>query len=183
MKKKILIILIILILGICIIFMLKDKKEEIPFEEYIPEEEISQNIENKTIVTLYYLDKKNNILIPTPRTVNAIDLLEKPYEMLINMLLEQTDKEELKSAIPKNTKVLGTQLNGNILIVDLSKEFIEEIENDITIQENAINSIVNTLTQLNEVQQIKIKIEGKENLGFIDSKIDFTKNFVKKDIT
>ena len=47
-------------------------------------------------------------------------------------------------------------------------------------ESNTIYSIVNTLTQLNEIDSIKILIEGQENQAFKDNQIKFNETFVKK---
>ena len=47
-------------------------------------------------------------------------------------------------------------------------------------ESNTIYSIVNTLTQLNEIESIKILIEGKENQAFKDNQIKFNYTFLKK---
>ena len=44
-----------------------------------------------------------------------------------------------------------------------------------------IYSIVNTLTELNEVSGIKFLINSEENLQFKDDKINFKEVFVKND--
>ena len=40
---------------------------------------------------------------------------------------------------------------------------------------------VNTLTQLNEVESVKILIEGKEDQGFKDNAIQLKEIFMKRD--
>ena len=46
-----------------------------------------------------------------------------------------------------------------------------------------IYAIVNTLTELNEVSGVKILINGEQNLGFNDNKINFKdifgRNYIK----
>ena len=48
-------------------------------------------------------------------------------------------------------------------------------------EQNTINSIVNTLTELTEVNSIKILINGEENKSFNDGEIDFTQNFTRNE--
>ena len=42
-------------------------------------------------------------------------------------------------------------------------------------------SIVNTLTELNEVNGVKILIDGKENMAFNDKGMEFKEEFYKND--
>ena len=48
-------------------------------------------------------------------------------------------------------------------------------------EKTTINSIVNTLTELTEVNSIKILINGEENKSFLDGEIDFTQNFTRNE--
>ena len=61
------------------------------------------------------------------------------------------------------------------------KEFIEKHEGGENRESATIYSIVNTMTQLTEVNGIKILIDGKEDQQFKDGKIKFNDTFVKLD--
>ena len=52
------------------------------------------------------------------------------------------------------------------LTLDFSSDFLNYDKTDEKSKENLINSLVNTLTQLNEVNSIKILIDGSENEEF-----------------
>ena len=91
--------------------------------------------------------------------------------------MDNPRKENLISLIPKNVQINDTYLKNNILYVDFSKEF-KEI-NGYENEKNAIYAIVKTLTQLNEVDGIKILIEGEENQSFLDNNIKFDIIFTK----
>ena len=47
---------------------------------------------------------------------------------------------------------------------------------------NMIYTIVNTLTELNEVQSVKFLIDGEEITGFEEDSIKLTNEFVRTDI-
>ena len=47
---------------------------------------------------------------------------------------------------------------------------------------NMIYTIVNTLTELNEVQSVKFLIDGEEIPGFEEDSIKLTNEFVRTDI-
>ena len=58
------------------------------------------------------------------------------------------------------------QMDNDCLVIDISKDFLNydmEKENG---KNNMVKSIVNTLTELTEVNKIKILIEGNENENF-----------------
>ena len=64
MRKKVLfvVICILLIVGTTLCFLLErknSKAEEVEFTEYTPQEEISENQERKTLVTLYFINSRH----------------------------------------------------------------------------------------------------------------------------
>ena len=179
-KKLFKIIIIILFILIIIIgtylFLHKSNKEE---NEIKPQEEISDEQMRKTIVTIYYENKENKKLMPEGRMIDSKKLLSDPYTVLVNLLMEKPKNDKLQSTIPEGTRVLKTEIKGDIVYIDLSKEFIDKHEGGQEKELNTIYSIVNTLTELNEVNGIKILINGKENKEFKDKKINFRDIFVR----
>ena len=132
----------------------------------------------QTIVTLYYQNKDTKELMPEGRMIDAKELLTDPYATLVNLLIENPKNERLQSAIPEGTRVLKTELQGNIVYLDLSKEFIDNHEGGEQKESATIYSIVNTMTNLTEVNAVKILIEGEENKAFKDNLIKFDDPFV-----
>lgn len=172
-NKKIIIIFsvlfIILIVGgyFLINYLKQDKKEEEPIvEEYTPQEEISEDQLRQTIVSLYFPNKETKELEPEARLVDIKEILENPYEKIVNLLIEGPKDESKERIVPENTKLLSSQLEGDCLTLDFSSDFLNYDKTDEKAKENLINSIVNTLTQLNEVNSIKILIDGSENEEF-----------------
>lgn len=177
--KRIIIILtfIILIIGILFggYFIIKNKNIKNEITEYTPQEEISEEQMRQTMVSLYF--KNDNGLIPEARLIDVKELIENPYEKILNMLIEGPKNKNLEKTIPEGTKINKIEKDGENLIIDFSSEFIEnhiggEIEEKLTIQ-----SIVKTITELTEINGIKIKINGEENKEFKDEKIKFNKIF------
>lgn len=177
--KRIIIILvfIILIIGIIIgvYFIVKNKNTEKEMTEYTPQEEISEEQMRQTMVSLYF--KNDNGLIPEARLIDVKELINNPYEKILNMLIQGPKNETLKKTIPEGTKINKIEKEGENLIIDFSSEFIEkhiggELEEKLTIQ-----SIVKTVTELTEINGIKIKINGEDNKEFKDGKIKFNKIF------
>ena len=159
-------LVIILIIGYLLIqYFKKDKQEEIS-NEYIPEEEITQEQARQTIVSLYFPLKENNELNPEARLIDIKEIINNPYEKLINLLIEGPKNEKNKKIIPENTKLNKNYLEDDCVVLDFSKELLNYSKKDKNEKTNIINSIVNTLTQLTEVNKVKILIDGKENNEF-----------------
>lgn len=72
-------------------------------------------------------------------------------------------------------------MEGDILILNFSEEFINNHIGSKIEEENTITSIVNTLTELTEVNYIKILINGEENKTFKDGELELNQNFVRND--
>ncbi len=171
-NKKIVIIfsvlLIILIIGgYFVIKYLKQKGEsgEIT-EEYTPQEEISEEQLRQTIVTLYFLSKDTKEITPEARLVDIKDIITNPYENLINLLIEGPKNEKNQKVIPDNTKLNKTYMEGDCITLDFSQEILNYDKNDEKAKENMVNTIVNTLTELTEVNKVKILIDGNQNEEF-----------------
>lgn len=180
MKKKLIIIVsavIIILVGIMIYFYLT--KEKAVSVEYQPEEEITNEQMRQTIVSLYYKNKDTKELMPEGRVIDSKELLENPYKKLVELLIEAPKNDKLESAIPEGTKVNNAKIEGDIVYLDLSKEFIENHAGGQEEESLTIYSIVNTLTELTEVNSIKILIDGKEDESFKDGKINFSEPFLK----
>ena len=99
---------------------------------------------------------------------------------LINLLIEGPKNEKLIKLIPENTKLNSAQIKGNILFVDFSKEFINEQNLGQQQEELILKSIVNTVTELTEINKVTILIDGEENKGFPDNGVVFDKIFVRE---
>lgn len=179
----IILIIILAVLGILFFFNPDDSKENISNEitEYTPAEELSDDEIRKTIISLYFKNIETNSLVAEARCIDVKELYKEPYSYLINMLITGPENEKLESAIPEGTKVNSCTLKGTTLYVDLSKEFIDNAPSGIEEESMVVYSIVNTLTELNEVSEIKFLINGEENLQFKDGKINFKNVFVKND--
>lgn len=163
-------LIVIMIAGYFGIRYAKEKeKEKNNIEgEFIPEEEITEEQARQTIVSLYFPNKETGDLMPEARLVDIKDIMNNPYEKLVNLLIEGPKSDKTVKVIPENTKVLKTYMEGDCVILDLSKEFLNYSKDDEKQKKNIINSIVNTLTELTEVNSVKVLIDGQVNEEFKD---------------
>lgn len=178
-RKRILIVAIGIIIIIAIIvgvyFSIKNKEEKNEIIEYTPQEEITDEQMRQTIVSLYF--KNTNGLIPEARLIDVKELVNNPYEKIVNMLIEGPKNENLQKTIPEGTKLNKIEKQGENLIIDFSEEFITNHIQGEEEEKITIHSIVKTLTELTEINSIRIKINGEENKEFKDGKIKFNQNF------
>ncbi len=180
MKKKIIILIIILlIIGILVggYFFIKNNNNE-ESNEIIPEEEISEEQMRQTIVSLYFYNNDTKELVSEGRLIDVKNLLENPYQKLMELLIQGPENQSLSKTIPEGTKINKVELKGDILYLDLSSEFIENHEGGEEKESATIYSIVNTMTNLTEVNSIKILIDGNQDMAFKDNLIKFDDPFV-----
>lgn len=183
MKKNsfgIVLVVLILIISIVTYITYRHFNKKNTSLEYIPEEEITEEQLRQTIVSLYYKNKENNKLMPEARLIDVKELCNNPYEKLVTLLLEDPKSEKLEKVIAEGTKINKVELKGDVIYLDLSKEFIENQESDSYLEKLSIDSIVNTLTELNEVNSVKILIEGEEGKVFKSGEVTLKDELLRK---
>ena len=181
MKKIIILIIIVIICIVVGVILFLNNKPQEEIQEYQPQEEISEEQERQTMVSLYFVNKTTKTLEPEARLIDVKELINNPYTTLINLLIEGPKNENHEKTIPDGTTLLNSSLEGDVLKLDFSQEFINNHVGSMEEEQTTINSIVNTLTELTEVNSIKILINGEENKSFIDGEIDFTQNFTRNE--
>ena len=141
-----------------------NREEKVENETEIqPEEEINEK-EEETEITLYYIDNTSLVLTSQKRKISAKNLINNPYMAVLTELINGPyNDDNLKSDIPKGTKVNSAKVEKGILTIDLSSDFLNYKEM------NAVYQIVNTETEFTEVEKVKITIDGKETDGLKDA--------------
>ncbi len=169
MKRIIGAIITLVIVGIGVFFIFRNieiKKIENEYQDYIPQEEISDEQSRQTKVLLYFENIENGQLEIETKIIDANLLIENPEKKLIEYLIKGPQNDKLKKLIPDGTILNDVKIENGCAIINFSNEFLnyENEENKLKI----INSIVNTLTNLKEINSIKILINGKENENLLD---------------
>ena len=171
-NKKIIIIftvllIIVLIGGYFIIKYVKEnQKEETIVEDYTPQEEISEEQLRQTIVSLYFQSKETKELVPEARLIDIKEIINDPCDKLVNLLIEGPKSEKEERIIPENTKLQKSYMEEDCVTLDFSAEFLNYDKSNEAVKKNIIDSLVKTLTQLTEVNKVKILINGTENDEF-----------------
>lgn len=190
MKKKkiftiILIILVLLIIiGLCIFYFINKYNSKVSSKqltEYTPQEEMSDDEMRKTIVSIYFKNIETNTLVPEAVCIDVKELADNPYSKLITLLLSGSSNDKLECPLPEGTKINNAYLNDGTVYIDFSKEFIDNAPAGVEEESLIVYSIVNTLTELNEVSGVKILINGEENSSFSDNGMNFKEIFVRND--
>ena len=159
-------------------FFFYNKQSQNEVNEIIPEEEISEEQMRQTIVSLYFYNGTTQSLVSEGRLIDVKELIKDPYRRLMELLIEGPQNSELTRTIPEGTRINKVEVKGDVLYLDLSKEFIENHEGGEEKENATIYSIVNTMINLTEINGVKILIEGEENKAFKDNLIKFDDPFV-----
>lgn len=181
-KRKIIIIsaIVLAIIGVIIFITCNVGVEKLDGEssqnEIVPEEEISDIQLRETMISLYYINQNDEVTCEY-RKIDSKELLDNPYMQVMNMLLEGPKNENLKTVIPNGVKVNSINKEGDCLKIDLSREFIDNQNDDVITHGLVIKQIVNTLTQFSEINKVKISVEGKNDVSFKGGNINFDQIF------
>ncbi len=184
--KKIVVIaiisLVVIIVGILIYMNIDIKKVDNTNQnnEIVPAEEITDEQLRETTINLYFINQ-NNEIAEEMRKIDSKILLQNPYLEVMNLLLSGPKADCFKTYMPKDVKVNNITKEKDCLIIDFSKEFIENEEENVDIQSLTISQIVNTMTQFTEINSVKITVEGEENLSFKNGNIKFDRIFTDED--
>lgn len=123
---------------------------------------VSASDKNSLLVTLYYKNQKG-LLIPVTRTVQKQEGLAKAAILgLVDEAVtrEQLDYYGLYPVLPKGTKIKGINIKDKVAVIDFSKEFLDLSGKQE--EQEAVASVVYTLTDFATVSDVRIRVDGKE---------------------
>ena len=170
-------ILISIVLGAGFLIYKNNKKNKSINQEYIPQQEITDEQLRQTVITLYFLNLDTGTIMPEARKIDAKELIKEPYKVLIELLINGPKSEKMAKLIPDGTKLNKIEIKNDCIYIDFSNEFINEQKLGKEQEELIIKSIVNTVTELKEINSVVILIDGKENQEFPDGQINFKEIF------
>lgn len=136
-------------------------KTEDPSDTNPKDGDASSSANEKTIkVILFFPSNDNSALIKEERDIHVTDGAILKASVLA--LADGPKTEGLRNPIPEGTKLLGISIKDNVAVVDFSENFLhtnglEEV--------TARLSVVNTLTQINGIEKVRLHIEGEEMIG------------------
>ena len=125
-------------------------------------------------IILYFADSTGKYLVKEQRRVPKTESLAR--ETVTQWLKGPESGTAAQASVPTTTVLRDIAIRDNVVIVDLSKEFLQP-SSKVT-PEVALYGLVNTLTQFSTIKQAQFRIEGEPmtNYGTID-----TRNLVAKE--
>ncbi|PKM51052.1 MAG: hypothetical protein CVV02_08965 [Firmicutes bacterium HGW-Firmicutes-7] len=134
--------------------------------------------QNTKKVTLYFSDEEGMHLVPVEYEVN-LNAEEQIEKIVLDLLINGPEDNTLRRTIPEGTKVKNVYTNEGVCYVDFNEEFVTKHTGGSTGETMTIYSIVNSLTELNNINKVQFLIEGSvraEYKGHIDFNALFQTN-------
>lgn len=143
-----------------IIGYLSDRDINLPTDTYSSE---------TRAVTLYFPQKDSQRLVKEIRTIRVTD--QQPIaRYIINELIKGPGHENMTEALSKDTVLLSVETSDNICFVNFKANFLDKNSGSAEEEKLAIYAIVDSLTELEQIQRVQFLMDGKkvDNFGNIN---------------
>lgn len=124
---------------------------------------INSTIDNRVETVLVYFPKLPDMHFASEELEldSTLTLDEKIYK-IVDKLIMGPDSEELIDIMPVGTLLKKVMVKDNIAYLDFSKEFIDNHPGGSMGEYCTIYSIVNSVTELKEIEAVDFSIEGEK---------------------
>jgi len=147
-----------------------EEEELRPVSSILLSEEDAKKLNEKLQVHLYFSDEDGTRLVREIRYVDMNEAkqgTEQLASLLVKELVKGPSKTALKPTIPEGASLRSpVKLENRTAIVDMTKEFVDNHPGGKEAEEMTIFSIVNTLTELKDIEKVKFQINGKTQSEF-----------------
>ena len=162
-----------LVLMVCCVSCQENGPEQPPKEDKGPSsgmqitEEGAEELNSKVRIITYFVSADGSQLEGEVRYM-ALEEAKQSIENIATAIVSELLKGPSegfsgKKIIPDGTKILeGVKISGDLATVNLSADFIEACPDDKKLMEMSIYSLVNSVTEIKELEKVKILIDGKE---------------------
>lgn len=118
--------------------------------------------EVKRNVTLYFSNQEATAVVPETRTITVPgNMSQAAYiKTIVNELIKGPRNNELRRTIPSEATVRSVVVKGSTAYVDFSSEMHSKHSGGAAGESMTINSIVNTLTEVENITKVQITVEG-----------------------
>lgn len=154
--------------GVIVTWIGNDEPEEIMTEQSFS---LSQEwgTETEQEITLYYLGSDGRYLVSESQIL-VVEESEPIERYVIEELIRGPKNEAYRTLIPEGTEVLNVYTEKGTCYVDLSEAFLTGRSGDSLTNRLAVYSIVNSITNLKNVERVQILVNGEtvERYGLMD---------------
>lgn len=118
-----------------------------------------------TDIKLYFSGSDGEYLVPEIRKVNVKE--ERIEKYIVEELIKGPKSESLFATVPPETELLTIEVENGTCFVNFSEEIITKHWGGSAGEIFTIYSIVNSLTEMNNIDNVQFLIEGKKRKSFI----------------
>lgn len=154
--------ILILVIGFGIVVFSKDIKT--PLEE----------------IKIYFTDAEIMMLIPVKTAIPKKDKQQMAQYALDSLIKGHDDNKKIRRILPNEKDSFSVTVKGEIAYVDINSDVIDKIPDGRDIEMLAVYSIVNTLTGIDGIVNVRFTIDGesrKSLKGFIDMRETFIPDY------
>lgn len=141
-----------------------------PVSSILLSEEDARRLNEKIPAHLYFSDQDGTRLVGEIRYLSMEDAKQGTDVLastLVKELVNGPSNSNLKPTLPDGASLRSpVTIEGRTAIVDMTKEFIDNHPGGKEAEEMTIFSIVNTLTELKDIETVKFQINGKTQKDF-----------------
>ncbi len=191
MMKMMKVIALLMVLALIMCSCGNKKSELTPVDEDLTptssltiDEEEAAVLNEKVPVILYFADEQQTKLV---KEIRYVDIKEAKKgaatlaSVMVKELIAGPKSKGLKAIIPEGASLRSpVEIEGRTATVDFTKEFVDNHPGGKDLAELTIYSIVNSLTELKDIERVKIIINGKETKTFKD-KVTLDSDFPRND--
>lgn len=143
-------------------------------------EGITEIKDEQVEVLLYFGDSASAMLEKEKRSASLREVLADSPRVIVTELMKGPNTKSLFPVIPTGTKLLSIKKEGETVVVDFSKEFRDNHNGGSTGEGLTIFAIVNSLTEIKDIEKVQFLIEGKVEKEF-KGHYEFDKPFKRDD--
>lgn len=143
----------------------KDKEELQPVSSVVMNEDDARSLSDKMPVQLYFANDDNTKLKLEVRYIPLTEGKKSASNLasiIVKELISGPKDSSLKRTIPEGTALRGpVTISAGVATVDLTKSFIDKHPGGKDAEQMTIFSIVNSLTEMKDIEKVRFTIEGK----------------------
>ena len=128
-------------------------------EEYVISKEVNANVK-ASLHDVFLLDK-NNYISKTTIEVSSLNNDKLIDELIEIMILDGKYQDKIpngfKPVLPVDTKLLDKQIDNNNIVLNFNKELLDT---KIDMEEKIIEALIYTMTSIEGIDTVTIKIDG-----------------------
>lgn len=163
-----------------------------PVSSIVMNEEEAQKITDKVPMYLYFSNEDNTKLLLEVRYIPASEA-KKSVSNLASVVVRELikgpqERKDAKSLIPEGADLRApVKIEAGVATVDLTKEFVSKHPGGKELEQLTVYSIVNSLTEIKDINKVRFLINGKEQKEFkgslqFDAPFPRTPSLISKEV-